>query len=873
MAKSVGKIFAELDLDDSAYKKAQQDILRTASDTALSIEQTTKTSGVKIDAVYAQMKANAEKAFQAVAQSSKSSSDDIVEAEKKRTEALKKINEEQQKNSQESFDKIKDKLLELAETATYVAGVIATTLFAAMKGYELGGTPGGILGGSVALGTELYTAFSAANAQAADLDIKYQKLYDTRKQIQVIGLSEKQINEQVNALIGDQIASWDKIKDQLPDIVNRFLDYNKAMNTAVGTQEWSFDAMLGNVSKLVDDTINLFSKPKSEIEKLYESATESQQRALATQYIADKKAIKDSTASYQEKADAMKMINLKYWVESQEITNKGVQGELQSYQAIFEKVGSTSGLSSYPAKEMDRIVDVMKQKYGEMLRAQEDSDALLMGDKEKAHELMLAKEKEYGDKMLQIVQTNLTKQLIAQINENMETRDRVMKQEYSDNLATYNKFQTSLTGYTVTGHVARLEAIKKERDDTVRAYEALGKDVSQVNAAFKEKIDAENKRLEIKPDTKGAEEYKNAIEKVTDAIAKLTLTDEKYKQFEVANWYKEEGEVLGKNNALLQKAVELKNRQIELDEIKRRADMSDAVDASAAKQRAIESANLAEQKKYADEYLVVQTDLTDKINKLTLSQHDYKIWALDNEIDKLKISAGYEKSVQDDIAKYKELKIKEIMDSENVWLGFSKKLAHEMEKSFSDLFFNVITGKFSTFEEYLNGVMNSIARMVSDYMAMVARKIMFGSNENQIGGLVGQAASGISSWFSGAGESYPIAAGGVSAQGNIFSGRGISAFENQVISRPTVFPFARGIGLMGESGSEAIMPLTRTASGALGVKAQNSTPNVVVNIENNTGTPIAEPKIKFDVRGMVLDIVLDGMNRDVNGFRGAMGAR
>jgi phage-related minor tail protein len=41
-----------------------------------------------------------------------------------------------------------------------------------------------------------------------------------------------------------------------------------------------------------------------------------------------------------------------------------------------------------------------------------------------------------------------------------------------------------------------------------------------------------------------------------------------------------------------------------------------------------------------------------------------------------------------------------------------------------------------------------------------------------------------------------------------------------VVDRPTVFPFARGVGLMGEAGAEAIMPLQRDASGRLGVKAQ-----------------------------------------------------
>lgn len=66
-----------------------------------------------------------------------------------------------------------------------------------------------------------------------------------------------------------------------------------------------------------------------------------------------------------------------------------------------------------------------------------------------------------------------------------------------------------------------------------------------------------------------------------------------------------------------------------------------------------------------------------------------------------------------------------------------------------------------------------------------------------------------------------------SAKGNIFSGAGISAYSNSVVSKPTVFPFAAGVGLMGEAGPEAIMPLTRTAGGKLGVSAESGAPTTV----------------------------------------------
>ena len=58
------------------------------------------------------------------------------------------------------------------------------------------------------------------------------------------------------------------------------------------------------------------------------------------------------------------------------------------------------------------------------------------------------------------------------------------------------------------------------------------------------------------------------------------------------------------------------------------------------------------------------------------------------------------------------------------------------------------------------------------------------------------------------------------ARGGVFAGgQELTAFaRGGVVNRPTVFPFARGIGLMGEAGPEAILPLRRGRDGRLGVE-------------------------------------------------------
>ena len=52
----------------------------------------------------------------------------------------------------------------------------------------------------------------------------------------------------------------------------------------------------------------------------------------------------------------------------------------------------------------------------------------------------------------------------------------------------------------------------------------------------------------------------------------------------------------------------------------------------------------------------------------------------------------------------------------------------------------------------------------------------------------------------------------------------------------------------------------------------NQPPNIKVNIVINTGNPVsATPKVDFDMQGMVISMVIDGMDRNVGGIRRAFG--
>jgi phage-related minor tail protein len=76
------------------------------------------------------------------------------------------------------------------------------------------------------------------------------------------------------------------------------------------------------------------------------------------------------------------------------------------------------------------------------------------------------------------------------------------------------------------------------------------------------------------------------------------------------------------------------------------------------------------------------------------------------------------------------------------------------------------------------------------------------------------------------------------AQGAAFGAGRVAAFaRGGVVDGPTQFPMRGGVGLMGEAGPEAIMPLTRGADGKLGVRAGGGGGSVQVTM--NISTPDA----------------------------------
>jgi phage-related minor tail protein len=87
------------------------------------------------------------------------------------------------------------------------------------------------------------------------------------------------------------------------------------------------------------------------------------------------------------------------------------------------------------------------------------------------------------------------------------------------------------------------------------------------------------------------------------------------------------------------------------------------------------------------------------------------------------------------------------------------------------------------------------------------------------------------------------------------------AFTNGLVNSPTMFP----MGLMGEAGPEAIMPLQRDGSGRLGVKAAGGgAPTVIVQQTINIDSRSDQASIMAAMRlakDQAVDAVINSLNR------------
>jgi hypothetical protein len=124
--------------------------------------------------------------------------------------------------------------------------------------------------------------------------------------------------------------------------------------------------------------------------------------------------------------------------------------------------------------------------------------------------------------------------------------------------------------------------------------------------------------------------------------------------------------------------------------------------------------------------------------------------------------------------------------------------------------------------------------------------------------------------------------GNIGANGLIYGSSGRidkfaqgGSFTNSIVNSPTLFKFAKGTGLMGEAGPEAIMPLKRDSNGTLGIRGGGG--NTTAVVVNNYGSSPATTKETVDSKGnrkievVIGDIVAGELSRAGSPTQQAMG--
>lgn len=103
--------------------------------------------------------------------------------------------------------------------------------------------------------------------------------------------------------------------------------------------------------------------------------------------------------------------------------------------------------------------------------------------------------------------------------------------------------------------------------------------------------------------------------------------------------------------------------------------------------------------------------------------------------------------------------------------------------------------------------------------------------------------------------------GGLFADGAAFQGGHVIPFaKGGIVTKPTIFPMARGMGLMGEAGPEAVMPLKRGSDGKLGVEGGGGQTNITVNI--NAIEPQSFAQAMRSNKAVVESVVVENIMRN-----------
>ena len=293
------------------------------------------------------------------------------------------------------------------------------------------------------------------------------------------------------------------------------------------------------------------------------------------------------------------------------------------------------------------------------------------------------------------------------------------------------------------------------------------------------------------------------------------------------------------------------------------------------RQNALNGQLNSQQDRFAQQSLELENQRSDPSRKMSDEEFTRKSQALADAnkkaTDQIRQNYADVESAQGDWTNGATAAWQNYLDSAQDVAGQTKSLFGNAFSSMEDAVVNfAMTGKLS-FADFTKSILADMARIATRQASSALLGSLVGAAASYLGGSAAGGGNGMAAGSAGATSSnlgasqagysstyFPQALGGAWSGGvQMFADGG--AFTNSVVSKPTAFGMANGsMGIAGEAGPEAIMPLTRTSSGKLGVMAMggggagDTQINVEVHIDGDGNASSSSDDPGYDLFGKEL---------------------
>ncbi|RQO62224.1 phage tail tape measure protein [Pseudomonas sp. KBW05] len=428
--------------------------------------------------------------------------------------------------------------------------------------------------------------------------------------------------------------------------------------------------------------------------------------------------------------------------------------------------------------------------------------------------------------------------------------------------ADYKNYQKELDAAQRAGLIS-------EADYLVRRQALIGNEHDQVTAAYESEISALEAAKGKK--TTSAAQSIQLDQKIADARAGMVKAQKDAdSQLEVLAT-NEVGRLAKQERAISSYVQALGQQQRALELAGQRAVLGVG---QGDRQNALNGQLNSQQDRFAQQSLELENQRSDPSRNMSDEEFTRKSQALADAnkkaTDQIRQNYADVEAAQGDWTKGATAAWENYLDSAQNIAGQTKSLFGNafgtMEDSVSNF---VLTGK-AKFSDFTKSILADMARIATRQASSALLGSLVGAAASYFGGSAAGGGNGMAAGSAGATSSnlgasqagyssaYFQADGGAWANGvQMFADGG--AFTNSVVSKPKAFGMGNGkTGIMGEAGEEAIMPLTRTSSGKLGVMAMGggggggTQINVEVHIDGDGNTSSSSDDPGYDLFGKEL---------------------